>query len=134
MNDKSAKLLFLGIAAPLVIGVIVLCGCGGLVLWMSGGGDNTQGITNYKVLERIELRGSPVTVEVSVPGLTKQTPIAEIEAAAKEIAEREDAEKINLFSTWSAWKAQYSESYMRAHPEAREGFLGVYQNGKFTTR
>lgn len=131
MNDKSLWPLLLGIAAPLLVGIAMLCVCAGILAPLFKAPKSPEPVPQYKVLDRMDVRGAPRTVEIAVPDFSRQTSIADIEKVAARIVDLEQADRLAIFSTWSAWKAQYSESYMREHPEAREGYLGVYQHGRF---
>lgn len=88
----------------------------------------------YTVLFTVEkFRGGGRYGEILVPSVSRKVSAAEREALARRIADKEHLVDVNLYSSEDAYKANGSESFSKAHPNAmRRGFLGMLENGKFT--
>ncbi len=92
------------------------------------------GLPAYTILFTVEkFGGGGKFGEVLVPSVSRKTSAAERETLARRIADKERLVDVNLYSTEEAYKANMSESFSKAHPNAmRRGFLGMLQNGTFT--
>ena len=72
--------------------------------------------------------------EFWVPSFSRNTPVKTREAVFGAIAAKEGINDMSFFySTEEAYKANFSASFARTHPDAmRKGFLGMLQGGVFT--
>ena len=92
------------------------------------------GLPQYTVLFSVERFGGGGRFgDVLVPSLSRATPAEERERVARAIAQKEGLADVTIYSSEDAYKANTSERYLRAHPDAlRRGLLGSLQSGRFT--
>ena len=86
----------------------------------------------YEVLEKIKMINGTVFVSVLINSYSTDTPESERSKTTSILAERLNADQLDLYCTREAHNANYSSSFANAHPDALEkGFLGTYKNGSF---
>ena len=88
---------------------------------------------SYTVLDTIKRIDGSKQVEVLVASYTAETLQAHLEKAGKQIANKEEAEIVLLFTTKKAQKAVYSEAFSKANPDAAKGYLGRWTKTGFET-
>ena len=73
-----------------------------------------------------------VLVEVVVPSLSRRTPQQEVARIGEAILRREAGDRLNIYSTHAAFRANEDAEYGRQHPRAlADGFLGRIVDGTF---
>ena len=96
--------------------------------------ENINSLPNYRILFKVDLiSGNGVFGELLIPNYSKKTPKNEIEKSLRAIIKKEGFVSAILYSTEDAYKANNSESFSKAHPEAmEEGYLGqITEKGMF---
>lgn len=91
-------------------------------------------LPQYTTLFSVDLfSGKGKFGEVLIPTLSKNVKSAEREKTFRGIMESEGWVSISAYSTEEAYKANSSESFSKAHPNAlKDGFLGgIDENGKY---
>ena len=85
-------------------------------------------LPEYRVLDKV---GG--YIDVLVPSLRVGTPTESVERIIRAIAGAEGAPEVSMYRTEAAYRANFSSSYAREHPNAlRDGFLGSLTGGRFT--
>jgi hypothetical protein len=95
---------------------------------------NNKSLPNYRILFRVDLiSGKGVFGEVLISDYSKKTSKDEIENSLRAIIKKEGFVSAMLYSTEDAYRANMSESFSKAHPEAMEvGYLGqITEKGMF---
>jgi hypothetical protein len=73
-----------------------------------------------------------VLVEVVVPSLSRRTPQQEVARIAEAILRGEAGDRLIIYSTHAAFRANEDADYGRRHPRAlADGYLGRVENGAF---
>lgn len=94
---------------------------------------SNSGILNYEIIDEIKLMSGEMMGEVLISSFSRNTPASERERVIREIAKKKNYDRVDLYCTVDAQKANYSDSYSTQHPDAlRNGFLGSLRDGKFT--
>lgn len=97
-----------------------------VVIFLSACTSNAS-LPEYKVLDQLtEIDGTKFG-EILIESYSHETPVEEIENTLEQIAQKIHVNKIALYCSEEAERADYSESYMKAHPEAAKCILGIYQ-------
>ena len=90
-------------------------------------------LPEYEVIDAIKLISGEKMIEVLIKSFSQITSISEQEKIAREIANRKGYDRVDLYCTKEAQKANYSSSFREKHPDAlKTGYLGSLKNGKFT--
>ena len=85
----------------------------------------------YTVLDTMKRLDGKKQVEVLVASFTADTLRDHREKAAKQVAKKEKADIVLLFSTTDAQKAVYSDAFSKANPSASSGYLGRWTQDGF---
>lgn len=95
--------------------------------------DAEDSLPSYKILLSLNLpNGKGRYGDILIPTLSRKTPVETRESIARKIAKAEHLTSLRLYSTEEAYKANISESYSKAHPNAlRQGFMGSLEGGDF---
>jgi hypothetical protein len=91
-------------------------------------------IPEYKVLFQVDLMsGAGKFGEILISSYSKDTPKEERESTLRKIIKKEGFVSAMLYSTEEAYKANSSESFSKAHPDAlKKGYLGqITEKGIF---
>jgi hypothetical protein len=91
-------------------------------------------LPHYTTLFSVDLiSGKGKFGEVLIPSLSKEVKSSEREKNFRGIMDSEGWVSISAYSTEEAYKANSSESFSKAHPNAlKNGFLGgIDENGKY---
>ena len=126
MSMKTTKIKRLSKITILTSFMILLFAC-------SSGTDKK--IPEYKVLFQVDLMsGAGKFGEILISSYSKDTPKEERESTLREIIKKEGFVSAALYSTEEAYKANSSESFSKAHPDAlKNGYLGqISEKGLFT--
>jgi hypothetical protein len=92
----------------------------------------TYQIPEYEVFEKIKRIDGNIHASVIIKSFNQETPLEQREKAAKAIAKKIDTTILDLYCTKEAFKANYSSSYLKEHPNAlKKGYLGFLKNNKF---
>ena len=92
-----------------------------------------RAIPPYRVVFKQRMIAPPgVLVEVVVPSLSKSTPQAKVASIALAILRREGGDRMNIYATEAAFRANEDSDFGDKHPGAlNNGFLGRIENGTF---
>lgn len=92
-------------------------------------------IPAYKVVDKMKKLAGGFDMNVIVEALKPTTSQDELDRIGGEIARREDAtgsnDKVYIFCSEEALKADMSATFRKAHPKAGKCALGVFKNGAF---
>ncbi len=89
-------------------------------------------LPDYRVLDRVKLISGEQYGHVLLESLSPKTPAPRRQAVLRDIAAIEGLSIAILYSTEDAFKAAFSESYQKDHPNAlKTGFLGRLERGTF---
>ena len=104
-----------------------------LVLLLTACGSAYSGPA-YTVLDRVELASGEGTYgDVLVTSISPSTPKSELKEIFNGIAAKENFVEMALYCTQDAYKANYSDSYSRANPNAlKKGYIGSIRGGAIT--
>ena len=86
---------------------------------------------SYTVLDTVKRLDGNKQVEVLVASFTADTLRDHREKAARQVAKKEKADIVLLFSTTDAQKAVYSDAFSKANPSASSGYLGRWTQDGF---
>ena len=88
---------------------------------------------NYKILDSIELFDGGIYGDVLVNTINKKTPKEELEDMFTLISIYEGFLEMSLYRTEEAYKSNFSESFLKSHPNALDnGYVGSINKGKIT--
>ncbi len=96
--------------------------------------ESTEELTAYIIIYQVDMgvsRGKAGSILIT--SYSKSTPKEVREKTLRKIAEKEGFTQADLYCTMEAYKANYSESFLKKHPNAlKDGFLGrVREDGTF---
>lgn len=118
-------------------------GRGRVVIWGEASSPRTAAVKErpaeadlpaYRVLSAVnKVSGAGRFGDVLVAGMSRNTSARKREALARRIGTKEGLSSVSLYSTEEAYKANISESFSKAHPNAmRRGYLGSLDGNTFT--
>ncbi len=105
-----------------------------MIVLFACGSENDKKIPEYKVLFQVDLMsGAGKFGEILISSYSKDTPKEERESTLRKIIKKEGFVSAMLYSTEEAYKANSSESFSKAHPDAlKKGYLGqITEKGIF---
>ena len=90
-------------------------------------------IPDYTIISAINLMSGGKHADVLIPGLSRSTPREIRSNIAFAILKKEGLKSLSMYSTREAYKADYSSSFAKQHPDAKKGYLGSISmdTGKF---
>lgn len=104
---------------------------------VEGGAKNvaaSAGLPPYKILSQVNLLTGGRYGEVLIASYSRKTPAKTREQALRAIAQKEGFQRAVLYATETAYKANNSAAFLKAHPTAMKvGFLGSLENGAFVS-
>lgn len=94
--------------------------------------DDQITLPKYEIIDEIKLISGEKMGDVLIKSFSQNTSMTKREMILREIAKRKRFDRIDLYSTIEAQKANYSDSFNEKHPDAlKTGYLGGLRNGKF---
>lgn len=86
----------------------------------------------YTIIDQAKLISGGKSGDILITSFSKATPAKVRESVLRRIVRKEGFTEAYLYCTMEAYKANYSSSYLKAHPNAlKEGYLGSLRGGKF---
>jgi len=90
-------------------------------------------LPGYEVIDRVGVMRGGTYGDVLIPSFRPEMPRDSLETAARGIMAAEGFTEAGFYSHADAQRANFSESFSRAHPDAmRTGYLGTLRQGVFT--
>ena len=89
-------------------------------------------IPEYVVADRVGILGGGNYGDIVVPSLSSSTPREELATVANAISAREGLDRLSLYCSQDAVRANFSQSFLEANPGAYDCVLGSWEGGVFT--
>lgn len=91
-------------------------------------------LPKYTIISKVKISGTNnIMADIIISDYSRQTNPNTLKDTCDKIAEKEGFNIIYLYSNEEAQKSNYSESYLKEHPNAKQGFLGSWEDGKYET-